>query len=219
MTKVNPVCKPALSHTLVPSRRNLLQIISINGSRRKKGNTARLIQSILQPLEQDRADVTTVFLGDYTIGACTGCEGCSDSWECVIRDDFQSLVKMIYSEEVVILASPTYWYTVTSDMKRFIDRCYSLIQFPGSRSQWIGKYDGEGKACVTAAVCEQKDEAHMGNTLTLLTDFAEDIGLDVIASVKALNCFEAGSIEKAEEALSEAESSGKRLLRQARPSP
>jgi multimeric flavodoxin WrbA len=210
----NRAYSPFLSHSIIPSRRDFLQIISINGSRRKKGNTAFLIQSILKPLEQNGADVTSINLGDYTIGACTGCEGCSNSWDCVIRDDFQSLVKKMDEADGIILASPTYWYTVTSDMKRFIDRCYCLIQFPGSRSEWIGKYDDMGKSCVPAAVCEQKDQANMGNTLTLLTNFAEDIGLEVIASVKALNCFEAGSIKKVKRALSEAESAGKSFLRQ-----
>ena len=153
-----------------------MKIISINGSRRKKGNTEFLIQSILKPLEQSGPHVESIFLGDYTIGACTGCEGCSNSWVCVIKDDFQSLIEMMDEADGVVLASPTYWYTVTSDMKRFIDRCYCLIQFPKNRSEWIGKYDGAGKSCVTAAVCEQKEEANMGNTLTLLTDFAKDIG-------------------------------------------
>jgi multimeric flavodoxin WrbA len=195
-------------------RRRILKIISINGSRRKKGNTGLLIQSILKPLEQSGAEVKSIFLGDYTIGACTGCEGCKNSWECVIKDDFQSLIKMMDEADWVVLASPTYWYTVTSDMKRFIDRCYGLIQFPKNRSAWIGKYDGMGKVCVTAAVCEQKDEAHMGNTLTLLTDFAKDIGLSVVDSLKALNCFEAGSIEKEKAALTDAESAGQRFLQQ-----
>jgi multimeric flavodoxin WrbA len=172
--------------------RRILKIISINGSRRKKGNTELLIQSILKPVEKSATHVTSIFLGDYTIGACTGCEGCRSSWECVIKDDFQSLVEMMDEADGVVLASPTYWYTVTSDMKCFIDRCYSLIQFPKNRSEWIGKYDGADKTCVTAAVCEQKQEANMGNTLTLLTDFAKDIGLNVVDSVKALNCFEAG---------------------------
>ena len=58
-----------------------------------------------------------------------------------------------------------------------------------------------------------------GNTLTLLTNFAADIGLDVISSVKALNCFEAGGIAKARVALSQAESAGKAFLRQTRSSP
>ena len=191
-----------------------MKIISINGSRRKKGNTELLIQSILKPLEQSSTHVESIFLGDYTIGACTGCEGCRSSWECVIKDDFQSLVKMMDEADGVVLASPTYWYTVTSDMKCFIDRCYSLIQFPKNRSEWIGKYDGTGKTCVTAAVCEQKQEANMGNTLTLLTDFAKDIGLNVVDSVKALNCFEAGSIQKEKAALTDAEAAGQRFLHQ-----
>ncbi|MDH3810058.1 MAG: flavodoxin family protein [Desulfuromonadales bacterium] len=191
-----------------------MKIISINGSRRKKGNTELLIQSILKPLEQSSTHVESIFLGDYTIGACTGCEGCRSSWECIIKDDFQSLVKMMDEADGVVLASPTYWYTVTSDMKGFIDRCYSLIQFPKNRSEWIGKYDGTGKTCVTAAVCEQKQEANMGNTLTLLTDFAKDIGLNVVDSVKALNCFEAGSIQKEKAALTDAEAAGQRFLHQ-----
>ena len=189
-----------------------MKIISINGSRRKKGNTDFLIQSILKPLQQKATHVESIFLGDYTIGACTGCEGCRSSWECVIKDDFQSLIEMMDEADGVVLASPTYWYTVTSDMKCFIDRCYSLVQFPKNRSEWIGKYDGAGKTCVTAAVCEQKQEASMGNTLTLLTDFAKDIGLNVVDSVKALNCFEAGSIQKEKAALKDAEAAGQRFL-------
>jgi multimeric flavodoxin WrbA len=189
-----------------------MKIISINGSRRKKGNTELLIQSILKPLERGATHVKAISLGDYTIGACTGCEGCRDSWECVIKDDFQSLIEMMDDADGVVLASPTYWYTVTSDMKCFIDRCYSLIQFPENRSEWIGKYDGTGKTCVTAAVCEQKEEANLGNTLTLLTDFAKDIGLNVVDSVKALNCFEAGSIQKEKAALTDAEAAGQRFL-------
>ena len=191
-----------------------MKIISINGSRRKKGNTELLIQSILKPVEQNGAHIESISLGDYNIGACTGCEGCSSSWECVIKDDFQALVEMLDAADGIVFASPTYWYTVTSDMKRFIDRCYCLVQFPKSRSEWIGKYDGTGKLCITAAVCEQLEEEKMGNTLTLLTDFAKDIGMNVSESVKALGCFEAGSILKKQALLGDAESAGERFLQQ-----
>lgn len=190
-----------------------MKIISINGSRRKNGNTQGLIQATLKPLEKNGVDVESIFLGDYNMGACTGCEGCRKSFECVIEDDFQLLIAKIDEADGLILASPTYWYTVTSDMKRFIDRCYSLIQFPVGRSQWIGKYDGVGKACITVAVCEQEEEKNMGNTLTLLTDFANDIGLDVVDSLKALNCFELGSIRKEQDVLSRAAAAGFALFR------
>jgi multimeric flavodoxin WrbA len=172
----------------------------MNGSRRKTGNTEHLVGSILAPAKQGGAQIESIFLGDYNLGACTGCEGCRHSWECVIKDDFAQIVKMMDDAEGIVLASPTYWYSVTSDMKRFIDRCYSLIQFPVNRNEWIAKYQGSGKVCVTAAICEQSEVSAMGNTLSLLTDFSKDIGLDVIASVKGLGFFEAGRI-KADHAL------------------
>jgi len=189
-----------------------LKILSINGSRRKKGNTEFLIQSILTPAQKGGAQIESIFLGDYQIGACTGCEGCASSWECIIKDDFAQVVKKLDEADGVVLASPTYWYSVTSDMKRFIDRCYSLVQFPVNRKNWIGKYQGAGKACITAAVCEQTEVSAMGNTLSLLTDFSKDIGLDVVGSVKGLGFFEAGSIKDDHNLLQKAEETGQNLF-------
>ena len=65
-----------------------MKILAINGSRRKSGNTAILIQSILEPARKAGTPVETIHLGDLDIAACTGCEGCSGSWACVIEDDF-----------------------------------------------------------------------------------------------------------------------------------
>lgn len=189
-----------------------MKLLAINGSRRKKGNTNYLVQSLLAPADKGGAQTEIIFLGDYNIGACTGCEGCSRSWECVINDDFARIVKKIDDADGIVLASPTYWYSVTSDMKRFIDRCYSLIQFPVNRKEWIGKYQETGKVCVTAAVCEQSEVSALGNTLSLLTDFSKDIGIDVIASVKALGFFEAGSIKADHKLLQKAETAGQNLF-------
>jgi len=190
-----------------------VKILALNGSRRKKGNTGILLQHILQPAVDAGIETETVFLGDYRIEACTGCEGCSRSWDCVIRDDYASLVSKLDEADGLILASPTYWYSVTSDMKRCIDRSYSLVQFPETRRRWIGKYQESGKACITAAVCEQQEESMMGNTLTLLSDFSRDIGLKLVDSLAALRCFEAGSIRNQGELLLRAEQAGRKLLR------
>ena len=173
-----------------------MNIVALIGSRRKRGNSAAIAVKILEEVHALLPQLKTerLFLGDYTIGACTGCEGCSSSWECVINDDYAAVVEKIDRADGVILVSPTYWYSVTSDMKRFIDRSYSLIRYPNSRRQWIGKYRNTGKLSITAAVCEQPDESMMGNTLTLLSDFCRDIGLEPVASVKALGHFEAGAV-------------------------
>ncbi len=189
-----------------------MRVLSINGSRRKTGNTSALVESILASAQKGGAETESVFLGDYDIGACTGCEKCRSSWDCVIKDDFVQVVKKMDQADGIVLASPTYWYSVTSDMKRFIDRCYSLIQFPVNRKQWISKYQDSGKVCVTAAVCEQSEESMMGNTLSLLTNFSKDIGLEVVGSVKGLGFFEAGSIKADHNLLHKAELTGQKLF-------
>jgi len=190
-----------------------VKILALNGSRRSQGNTSILIRTILAAAEQAGAETETISLGDYQLGGCSGCEGCSNSWNCVIQDDYAELIGKLDGADALVLASPTYWYSVTSDMKRFIDRSYSLIQFPISRKEWISKYQGMGKLCITAAVCEQSESSMMGNTLTLLTDFARDIGLELIESVGVLGCFAAGSIEMNSEALHRAEQAGQALLK------
>jgi multimeric flavodoxin WrbA len=201
------------------SARRILKILTINGSRRKNGNTRHLIDSILAPANSGDVDTECVFLGDYDIGACSGCEGCQSSWECVIEDDFARIVTKLDEADGIVLASPTYWYSVTSDMKRFIDRCYSLIRFPVDRRGWIGKYRGAGKLCVTAAICEQGEASAMGNTSTLLQAFSEDIGLDVIEALEAFGFFAAGSITADQGLLKKAESAGQKLLSRMRAQP
>lgn len=189
-----------------------MKIVAFNGSRRKQGNTNLLLQKILEAPEQTAGAMTEIVdLGDYDISACSGCEGCRRSWDCVIKDDFSGLVGKMDQADAIIFASPTYWYTVTSDMKRFVDRCYSLIQFPNSRREWISKYRNSRKLCVTAAVCEQHEESMMGNTLDLLSDFSRDVGLELVASVAALGCFEAGSLAKDDGVLDKAKLAGEKL--------
>ena len=189
-----------------------MKILALNGSRRKQGNTDALLRSILAPAEQAGAATEILHPGDYRIEGCTGCEACGSSWDCVIRDDFAGLVGKMDRADGIVFGSPTYWYTVTSDMKRFIDRCYSLLQYPESRHQWIGKYRQTGKACVTAAVCEQTDAAMMGNTLSLLSDFSRDIGLQVVDSVRAMGFFSPGSIKEDSATLQSAGQAGEKLL-------
>lgn len=172
-------------------------VVGIVGSRRKQGNTSWLVRNVLQGASHKGAETEIIYLGDYNLKACTGCEGCADSFSCIIQDDFSDIVRRLDQAHGIVLGSPTYWYSVTSDMKRFIDRSYSLIRYPeGNRRIWISKYEQTGKASVTVAVCEQPQEAMMGNTLTLLNDFSRDLSFKLVASIKALGFFEAGSIAK-----------------------
>lgn len=104
------------------------KIISICGSPRKDGNTAVLLSEALKGAGDYGAETEEIFLLDYNIGFCDGCEKCyvNDGrkiGECSLKDDMTNyLVDKIYHCDGLILGTPSYWSNVSAIMKNFIDR-------------------------------------------------------------------------------------------------
>ena len=104
------------------------KIISICGSPRKDGNTAVLLNEALKGAGEAGADIEKLFLSDYDIKYCDGCEKCyvndgKEIGECSINDDMTKLlVPRIFECNGLILGTPSYWSNVSALMKNFIDR-------------------------------------------------------------------------------------------------
>lgn len=189
-----------------------MKVLGISGSQRKNGNTSFLLRTILKTLEEKNVDVEIIYLKDYKIGPCIGCECCSDSFKCIIKDDYNEIVEKLYEADGIILGSPTYWYSVTSDMKKFIDRSYSLIRFPKTnRTQWTSAFQDSGKCGAVVAVCEQKEASMMGFTYKNMELFLNDLDIKVCSGVKALRVFEADAAEKEEKLIQESKECAKDL--------
>ena len=102
------------------------EIIGICGSARKKGNTALLLQEVLQATGMQSE---LIFLSDLSIGFCTGCLSCRENQgACPKDDDMRVLLDKVLSAKAVVLGSPNYYYDVSGLMKNMIDRsiawCY-----------------------------------------------------------------------------------------------
>ena len=67
-------------------------------------------------------------LNDLTISPCTACDACRGKTEtyCIIDDDMQKLYQEFIDAELVVLASPIYWWSISAQLKLFIDRLYGL---------------------------------------------------------------------------------------------
>ncbi len=106
-----------------------MKIASFLGSPRKKGNTSALLDSVLKGI-QDSADVESeyFFLHDMKIAPCSGCEACKreGSTGCVIKDDMEQIYAALRKADIIILATPIYWWSVTAQMKLMIDRIYGM---------------------------------------------------------------------------------------------
>jgi len=192
-----------------------LKILGVVGSRRKKGNTYTLMQEALKPFTMNNIDTKLVFLDDYNINDCNGCEGCKETYKCVINDDMQKLYPDILEADAIILGSPAYFYNVSADMKAFIDRCYCFEVFDKEdRSVWLALNEAlGGKFATVIAVSEQEKEEDMGFTAEAMIRPLEALGYRVVSTVKALHLFKAGEALNNKKIMEDANKAGEKLLK------
>ena len=106
-----------------------MNVLALQGSPRKKGNTVTLARALLEGLKSGGVkQVSEVFLADLDIGPCTNCDACLREGGpfCTIEDDMVPLYQRFIDADLVVLASPVYWWSVSAQLKLFIDRLYGL---------------------------------------------------------------------------------------------
>lgn len=106
-----------------------MKVLAIQGSPRKRGNTAALLEHYLIGLREDQrdAEIKAINVAEKDIRSCRGCGGCRTSErKCVIKDDMQEIYPEILEADMLVLASPVYWWGITAQAKQFIDRFYAL---------------------------------------------------------------------------------------------
>ena len=107
------------------------KIIALYGSPRRKGNTAALLKKAVEGARDAGAEVKEIVLRDLKLSPCLEIYGCLESGDCAIKDDFQEVRDKILDAQGLMLASPVFFYTVSSHTKILMDRFQSL---------WVKKY-------------------------------------------------------------------------------
>lgn len=99
------------------------KVLVISASPRKSGNSDLLCDSLIQGATQAGHKIEKVFLADKKISYCTGCGVCNSTQVCVQQDDMSSLLDSMLAAEVIVMATPIYFYAMNGQLKTFIDRC------------------------------------------------------------------------------------------------
>lgn len=107
------------------------KIAAVFGSPRRKGNSATLLRQAIKGARDAGAEVNEIVLRDLKMSPCLEIYGCKQSGQCAIRDDFQEVLDQLLASQGILLASPIFFYTVSSHTKILMDRCQSL---------WVKKY-------------------------------------------------------------------------------
>lgn len=192
-----------------------MKILGIVGSSRKKGNTATLVKEALRAAACEGMGTEIIYLGDYEIKGCTGCEACRKSCSCIIRDGMQDLYPRILEADGLITGSPTYFYNLSAAMKAFIERMYCHEVFDETdRSIWMSVNEAMGgKLAATIAICEQHDAKDMGVTSEAMDSALVSLGYRIVDSVRIPDLYEAGAAERSKTAMERSRCAGMKLAK------
>ncbi len=100
----------------------MIKILGLAGSPRQSGNTALMLQETMRGAEEAGASVEKVFLCKRNINACTGCDSCVKTGECILDDGMDHLYKKVLSANGLVIAAPIYFNSINAQTKAFIDR-------------------------------------------------------------------------------------------------
>jgi multimeric flavodoxin WrbA len=112
-----------------------VQVATILGSPRERGNTATVLGLFEELIAQQGHEVDRIHIVDYEVNGCLGCQACQKTGQelsCRQQDDAVGIFKRMIASDAVVYATPLYTYGFTAQMKALIDREYCLVTGNGS---------------------------------------------------------------------------------------
>lgn len=100
----------------------------IKTSLRYNSNSDQLADAFIQGAKEGGNSVEEISLKNKNIAFCKGCLACLKLGECVIKDDANSITEQIKQADVIVWATPIYYYEMSGQMKVMIDRANSLYE-------------------------------------------------------------------------------------------
>lgn len=106
------------------------KIVILNGSPRRNGNTSALVREFTRGAESSGNTVTEFFLSGMNIHGCKGCWGGGKDHKspCVQKDDMDKIYPAYKEADVVVLASPLYYWTISGQLKTAFDRLFAVAE-------------------------------------------------------------------------------------------
>ena len=136
-------------------------VLILSGSPRKGGNSDLLCDEFMRGAEESGNKAEKIFIRDKKIGYCIACDYCKKSnGICSLKDDMSEVLEKIHKADVIVMASPVYFYSIDAQMKALIDRCVA---------QWTKIKNKEFYYIMTAA---ENSDTVMDCTLECFRGFA-----------------------------------------------
>lgn len=118
------------------------KVLIVNASMRRKGNSYTLEKRFVEQLE-GKAEVTTLNLAEQKVNACLACDHCKKQHtpNCIQKDIFTELIPVIDSCDAMLILAPVHWDQFPAQLKAFLDRTYSFMDFTQPDLSMAGRKD------------------------------------------------------------------------------
>ena len=137
------------------------KILILSGSPRKGGNSDYLCDRFAQGARDAGHDVEKIFVSAKKIGYCRACYACRETHKCIIRDDMPEILDKMIDADILVLASPVYFYSINAQIKTVLDR---------TLARWTELKDKEFYYILTAG---EDDRSIMERALECFRGFAD----------------------------------------------
>ena len=100
-----------------------MNVLAISASPRIGGNSDVLCDRFLEGAKETGHEIEKIRLSEKNISPCVACYGCMKTHTCVKQDDMAEIQQKMVDADVIVLATPVYFYCMDAQMKMMIDRC------------------------------------------------------------------------------------------------
>ena len=98
------------------------KVLILSASFRKHGNSDTLCDEFMRGAQEAGHDVEKIYVNDKNINYCRGCGVCNTTHICVQKDDMAEILDKMVKADVIVMATPVYFYSMNGQMKTLIDR-------------------------------------------------------------------------------------------------
>lgn len=115
-----------------------MKALLLNGSPRR-GNTKAALEALKKGFANiDDLEITEIIANDADVSPCIACDNCKGSGSCVFDDDTNAIMEQVIEADVLVFATPVYWWGISSQMKTIIDKFYSRTSRLAECSKQVG---------------------------------------------------------------------------------
>lgn len=179
-----------------------MNILVLTGSPRKGGNSDKMADAFIAGARQAGHEATKYTAADKRIKACIACDRCYSMGEaCAVDDDFNGLAPLAEKADMIVFATPVYWFTFPAQLKTALDKFHSFL---------VGNRGIRGKDCALLACAASPSEEYLEGIAATYKLIARYLGWTDKGIVAIPGVVGKGDIEKTD-GLARAEALGKSI--------